>query len=314
MRRRTLLSAGLSAGLSASLTARSAAVLSPLLLTGCQAPGPASLDKFGLQLSTMTSLMLADFEGTLAKVNEIGYQQIEFSAMGFLGRPVERVKELLATYNLEAPVGRVTPRLPENFFTLPREVARKQFVERAQPKYLLENVTHSLSIAVALKQRYLILPLLAPNNFQSLEQVERSIALLNQAATLCADQGVIFGYHNHNWEFSPVDGEIPFDLMLEQTNPAQFTFQLDAYWLTKAGGMLSDYLSRFAGRFATCHLKDIDEAGDFADVGDGLIDFPDFTREALAQGAQYFFVERDNPPDPTDSAQRSYSYLRKMTF
>ena len=61
-------------------------------------------------------------------------------------------------------------------------------------------------------------------------------------------------------------------------------------------------------------MKDIDGSGDFADVGDGLIDFPRFTREALAQGAKYFFVERDNPPEPQQSIQRSYDFLQQMTF
>jgi len=155
---------------------------------------------------------------------------------------------------------------------------------------------------------------LTPDQFQSLEQVKTNLALLQQAGELCAAEGLQFGYHNHAWELAPLDGVVPYDLMLEETDPAQVTFQLDAYWIRKGGGDLADYLTRFAGRFSSCHMKDIDAEGDFADVGDGLIDFAKFTRAALAQGATHFFVERDNPPEPLRSIERSYSYLRDMKF
>jgi len=168
--------------------------------------------------------------------------------------------------------------------------------------------------AKRLGQKSLVLPLLTPDRFGSMTQVENNIALLQSAGQLCAEQDLMFGYHNHNWELAPIDGQIPLELMLQQTNPREVTFQLDAYWITKGGGDLFDYLRRFAGRFNSCHMKDIDSQGDFADVGDGLIDFPRFTREALAVGAQYFFVERDGPPEPMVSAQRSYTYLQGMTF
>lgn len=304
MQRRALLKAGLG-----SLLA------SPFLL-GCQQGGavPNRLTKFGLQLSTVTPLMLADFEGTLAKVAQIGYQQVEFSAMGFLGRSTQEVQGLLAQNNLEAPVGRIAPRLPAGFFQLPRKQAMQIYRERGQPKYLLDNVKQSLEAAVALGQDYLVLPALMPDNFKTLKQVQSNIDLINQAGELCAKQGVVFGYHNHNWELKPIDGKVPYDLMLEQTDPDKVTYQMDAYWIVKGGGNLSQYLTQYSGRFATCHLKDIDATGDFADVGDGLIDFPRFTKEAMQQGAKYFFVERDSPPRPAESIQRSYDYLKTMAI
>jgi sugar phosphate isomerase/epimerase len=211
-------------------------------------------------------------------------------------------------------VGRITAALPPGFLQLPRDEAMKIYRLRSGLEFLLENVAHSLESAIALGQRNLVLPALSRDNFQNLDQVANNIELLNQAGDLCAKEGVTFGYHNHNWELAPLDGAIPYDLMLQQTNPETVNFQLDAYWITKGGGDLFAYLERFPGRFATCHMKDIDDQGDFADVGDGLIDFPRFTREALAQGAQYFFVERDNPPDPQASIQRSFDYLQQMTF
>ncbi|MBT4380908.1 MAG: sugar phosphate isomerase/epimerase [Gammaproteobacteria bacterium] len=274
----------------------------------------SKLENIGLQLSTVTSMMLKDFEGTLARVAEIGYDQVEFSAMGFLGREADYVQQLLTKNNLGAPVGRITPVLPEGFLQLPRDEAYQLFRARSKPEFLLENVNNSIGDAEHLGQKYLNLPAMMPEYFATMDQVKRNIELLNQAGDLCAEHGILFGYHNHNWELAPIDGVVPYDLMLEQTDPGKVGFQMDAYWIVKGGGNLDDYLTRFPGRFPSCHMKDIDTKGDFADVGDGEIDFPAFTRKAIAQGTKHFFVERDNPPEPEQSIERSYAYLNQMTF
>ena len=291
-------------------------LLSLGVLGGCstQAKTMKTLQNVGLQLSTVTPLMMQDFEGTLARVAEIGYSEVEFSALGHLGRPTPYVKQLLDKNNLVAPVGRISPKLPDNFAELSREEAFALFSERGKPEYLLDNVAHALGIALEMDQKYLNLPALMPDNFGSLDQIKRNIELLNEAGELCAKQGVLFGYHNHNWELAEVDGVVPYELMLEGTSPDRVGFQLDSYWIVKAGASLDDYLTRFAGRFPSCHMKDINADGDFEDVGHGQIDFPAFTRMAQAQGAKHFFVERDNPPDPAGSIVRSYDYISKMTY
>ena len=275
---------------------------------------PRRLEKYGLQLSTITPLLMADFEGTLEQVAQIGYRQVEFSALGFLGRPTPEVADLLAGNNLEAPVGRVSPKLPPGFGGMNRQEQMQAFRTLSGPDHLLDNIRYALAGAETLGQKHLVLPALMPDQFQTLAQVEASIDLLIQAGALCAERGVQFGYHNHDWEFRPVDGVVPYDLMLERTSQAQLAFQLDVYWVTRAGSNPYAYLRDHAGRFPTAHLKDIDEQGDFADVGDGQIDFPRFVRESLATGTEYYFVERDNPPEPLRTAQRGFAYLSQMTF
>ncbi len=281
-------------------------------VTGEQ-PG-RQLSEFGLQLSTITPLLMADFEGTLAKVAAIGYKQVEFSALGFLGRPVEKVVELLGKHGLSAPVGRISPKLPEDFGGLSRLEQMNAFRVYAGPEHLLNNVRYGLEGAAALGQKDLILPALMPDNFATLDSVKASMELLQQAAELCAREGVRFGYHNHDWEFKPVEGVVPFDLMLESFSPDLMSMQVDVYWVTKAGRDPLEYLAAHPGRFPSCHLKDIDGTGDFADVGYGEINFPEFVAAAMAAGTQYYFVERDNPPEPLQTAERAYAYLEKMTY
>ena len=277
-------------------------------------PAGEKLRSFGLQLSTVTPLMQKDFEGTLARVAEIGYRQVEFSAMGFLGRPANYVQSLLLQNQLAAPVGRITPRLPDDFFTLPLKQAMAVYRQQGALEFFLDNVKYSLDVALSMEQKFLNLPAFMPDHFATLNGVKRVVELLNEAGELCAKEGVLFGYHNHDWEFAEVDGVNPFEYMLENTQAGKVGYQLDVYWVAKAGGNALDVMARHAGRFPSLHLKDIDASGDFTDVGYGEIDFPSVVRDALAQGTQHFFVERDNPPDPESSITRSYGYLDKMTF
>lgn len=153
-----------------------------------------------------------------------------------------------------------------------------------------------------------------PDNFTNLEQLEQSVTLLREAGELCATAGVQFGYHNHDWEFAEVDGVVPFDFMLDSIDAELLAGQLDVYWVTKAGADPLDYLSRYPGRFPSCHLKDIDDDGDFQDVGYGNVDFPRFVDAAIKQNTRYYFVERDNPPQPMRTAERAYAYLEQMRY
>ena len=280
------------------------------------APGIAEnrLKNIGLQLSTVTPLLFADFEGTLARVAEVGYTKVEFSAVGAFGRPLSHVRQQLEDHGLEAPVGRVGPRLSKDAFELPANEFIKTLIEKSRNEYFIENVKYSIEDAEAMGQKHVVLPVFLPDNFKSLDKVKESIELLNRAGELCAERGILFGYHNHDWELKPMEGVIPYDLMLDELDPEQVSFQLDSYWIVKGGGDLADYLARYAGRFPSCHLKDIDAKGDFADVGHGEIDFPAFVGAAIAQGTKHFFVERDRPPDPLTSMQRSFDYLSQMTL
>ncbi len=276
--------------------------------------GYQKLEKVGLQLSTITAMLAEDFPGTLQIVAEIGYDQVEFSALGLLGRDPMEVKDLLATHSLEAPVGRVSFDVPNDFMSMPRDEQIKIFGSQGSLESLKSRIERSIKTCQVLQQDLLIIPAIMPHAFSSREQVKDTIKMLQEMAVRCQDQGITLGYHNHNWEFDEIDGMIPYLLMLESLDPRKFTFQLDTYWVRKANHSMDDLLKKYAGRFITCHLKDMDAEGDFEDVGYGEIDFSHFLREAIDQGARYFFVERDTSPDPMLTIQKSYENLRNLEF
>ena len=112
------------------------------------------------------------------------------------------VQSLLAENELSAHVGRVVPKLPEGFFALPMQEAMGIYRQRGGVEFFIDNVKHSLDIALAMDQKFLNLPAFMPDAFTSLDGVKRVVDLLNEAGDICSKQGVLFGYHNHNWEFA----------------------------------------------------------------------------------------------------------------
>lgn len=272
------------------------------------------LKSFGLQLSTITPVLMQDFEGTLRTVAEIGYDSVEFSALGYVNQEPAKVKELLAELQLQAPIGRVSFKVPSDFMTMSRDKQIKVFGSQGTMDSIIERIDQAIVEAKIMGQSYLIIPAIMPHTFSDMTQIKKMIAVLKSASQKCQDEGILLGYHNHNWEFNEVGGSIPYEVMLQELDPEKFTFQLDTYWIKKAGLDPTDMLSQYPERFSSCHFKDIDANGDFEDVGHGNIDFPGFTKKAVKLGIQYFFVERDGPKEPMQAIRRSYDYLKQMKY
>lgn len=269
---------------------------------------------FGLQLSTIAAAMAEDLPGTLEEVAKIGYLQVEFSALGFLGHDVLKVKDILLRNKLSAPVGRVAFKVPPDFMSMPRDRQMQFFSTQASLDSLKERIELSMNECKIMGQKILIIPAIMPHNFTDLDKIRKMIAQLKESSKRCRDAGILLGYHNHNWEFNEVGGTIPFEMMLQELDPDLFTFQLDTYWVRKAERIPGEMLAKYPGRFITCHLKDIDQEGDFEDVGYGEINFSAFIKKAKDQGAKYFFVERDTSEDPFQSIKRSYQFLKNMKY
>ena len=128
-----------------------------------------------------------------------------------------------------------------------------------------------------------------------------------------ADRGMRFYYHNHNYEFARDGGTRLFDILLDRTDPDLVFFELDLYWMVTAGVDPLDYLGRFdQSRFPLFHVKDRDAAGNFADLGEGNINFGRIFRELQNKHYHHYIVERDTQPNPARTAAVGYEYLRDL--
>lgn len=243
------------------------------------------IERVGLQLYTVRSEMRRDLEGTLARVAEIGYREVEFA--GYFDRTPAQIAALLARHSLTAPSTHIG-------------------LDQMQGDW--ERVAQD---AAATGHTYVTVPWLAAQERKTIDDWKRTAATFNEQARLARSAGLRFAYHNHDFEFARIDDIVPFDVLLAETDPDLVDFELDIYWITRAGFDALDYFARFPGRFTMTHLKDSGgaPAHEMMDVGSGTIDFARAIAAANAAGVRHHFVEHDQPADALSSIRSSYMYL-----
>lgn len=245
-----------------------------------------SLDRIGLQLYTVRTLMAEDVESTLEMVAGVGYHEVEFA--GYFDRPPAALRATLDDLGLTAPathvgLGPLRNRLPE-----------------------------ILDEAATLGHRYVVLPSLPVRERESLDDYRRLADEMNQFGEACRAVDLQFAYHNHDFEFERIDGEIPFDVLLARTDPELLAIELDLFWIIYGGEDPLAYFDAHPGRFQLCHVKDRAADGAMVDVGSGEIDFAGIFARSEQAGLTHYFVEHDEPGDPEASIRASYRHLSGM--
>jgi sugar phosphate isomerase/epimerase len=255
------------------------------------ASGKRRLSKIGLQLYTVRKELEADFEGTLAKVAAAGYREVEFA--GYYEHTPAEVKAVLARNGLSAPS------------------AHFQSVVSSG------GVREAIEAAKVIGHEYLVYAYLPAEERRSLDDYKRLAERLNRAGEECGRAGLTFGYHNHDFEFAPMEGRIPYDLILEGTDKALVKMELDLYWITKGGQSPLAYFRKHPGRFPLVHVKDMDDTPRryFTEVGRGTIDFKEIFAASKQAGIRHYFVEQDETPaSPFTSIKTSIDYLKRLEF
>jgi len=151
---------------------------------------------------------------------------------------------------------------------------------------------------------------------------------LNRGGAICKSEGIQLIYHNHDFEFLPVEGQIPFDVLVPLLDPA-VGIELDLYWITKGGQSAVEYLKKYPGRYPVLHVKDMPVGincgvaptdfsklteKDFAPIGSGVIDFTEIFRTNEISGAKHFMVESDKPGDTAEFLELSGKFLSSLIF
>lgn len=251
-----------------------------------------TLDRIGLQLYTVRREMERDFDGTLARVAAIGYNEVEFA--GYFGRSPADVRAALDRNGLSAPSAHIGT----------ASALRKDWEKTIEGGKIMGHT-------------YLTVASLAKDERRTLDDYRKVADLFNSAGESAKRSGIRFAYHNHDFEFAPVQGKIPYDILLQRTDPALVAMEMDLFWITKGGQSPLAYIKRHPGRFEMVHVKDMDGSSQqrMVDVGRGTIDFPGIFAEREKAGIRHFFVEHDNPqPSPLASAKASYDYMSRLKF
>ena len=225
----------------------------------------------GIQLYTLRGSMAEDAIATLTAVAAMGYGAVEFA--GLHGHSAAALREHLDDLGIDAPAGHVNPH-----------------DLKADPGPLIEE-------AVTLGHRYLVVAWLDEEFRQTADDYRQWADVLNRAGEAARAAGVRMAYHNHEFEFEALDGEIPQRILLAETDPDLVDFELDFYWVRRAGLNIEDVLAWAPERFRLAHIKDMDENGEITDVGTGTIDFATLLNSDHGRNIKHPFVEHDHAPD-----------------
>ncbi|AOS63413.1 sugar phosphate isomerase/epimerase family protein [Actinoalloteichus hymeniacidonis] len=253
------------------------------------APGgnrPVPREHIGIQLYTVRSLMESDPQGTLNRLGEIGYATVGVS--GLYGHSPQEFRAMLDAAGLRAVLTHLS-----------LDAIRGDWQQ-------------ALVDAHVLGVQSVVVPSL-PSDLQNPAGYRQVAKEFNEAGRAARRSGLRFLYHNHGFDFATVDGQILYDILLQETKRQWVNFEIDLYWAVEGGYDPVDYFRRYPGRFPVFHVKDMAEDGSFEDVGHGILDFPRIFAERRS-GVREYIVEHDAPADPLASAQRSYEYLSTMRF
>jgi sugar phosphate isomerase/epimerase len=236
-----------------------------------------------LQLYTLRDLLAQDYEGTVRKVADMGYVGVETANL-FGDSPASAAK-LFSELGLA--VSSAHGVLP---------LGNKK-----------QEVIDTMSV---LNCKRLILPWQQPELFQSLDGIKKVCDSLNEASAVAKANGFQVGYHNHWFEYEPLENRIPMDMMLEDLDPDVF-LEVDVYWVQTAGQDPVEVIRPLGSRAPLLHIKDgpcqIEEP--MTALGEGVVDIPGVVA-AGAASTEWLIVELDRcATDMLEAVRKSYQYL-----
>jgi len=173
---------------------------------------------------------------------------------------------------------------------------------------------------------FAVFPYLPPAERGGLEKIRVLCDRLNRAGEKCRAAGLRFAYHNHAFEFEPMEGSSGFQVMRERLDKNLCAFEVDCFWVSVAGHDPAALLKELSGRVPLVHLKDKPagvpvmykesvERSSFKEVGNGSIDWKAVLRAAASAKVEHYIVKQDQTPgDPIDSLRQSYGYLSKLEY
>jgi sugar phosphate isomerase/epimerase len=267
-------------------------------LSGCNSASPAKDVKkaFGIQLYTLRDVLPSDPKAILTQVASFGYKEIE-SYEGdkgmFWGMKNTEFKKLMDDLGMKI-------------------VASHCDIDKDFEKKAAE--------AAAIGMNYLICPWLGPQ--PKLDEFKKAAEKFNQRGEVCKKNGIRFAYHNHDYSFKPLEGQMPQDVLMQNTDRDLVDYEMDIYWVVTGGEDPLTWLNNYPGRFKLSHVKDrkknvpATEGNASTVLGTGSINFKEILATASKNGMTHFMVEQElyEGTTPIDAAKADADYMKKLSL
>ena len=273
-------------------------------LASCKCNQPAK--EIGVQLYSVRELIgsdekfAANHEDVFARLAGMGYTTVElcwYKDGAFFGLTPEEMKAELAKAGLTAVSTHVSNNLTEE------ELASGDF--SAKEQWWKDCIAAHKAVGC----EYIVVPgFPIPDN---LADLKTWCDYFNYIGTLCNAEGLRFGYHNHSHEFHKIDGQVIYDFMIENTDPALVFFEMDVYWAVIGRAAPVEYFAKYPGRFELLHIKDRAEVGQ-----SGMIGFDAIFNNASLAGLKHYIVEMEasGVGDIMETCRISADYLKEAPF
>lgn len=249
-----------------------------------------------LQLYSLRDVIAADKEKKFAEIATIGYAGIEaanYSDGKFYGMSPSEFKEKLQKVGLVALSSHAGYNLASE-------------VDKTDWKKVWKWWDEAIAAHREAGMKYIVTPSMPVP--KSLKALKVYCDYYNKIGEKCNAAGLKFGYHNHDFEFGEIEGELMYDFMLKNTDPLKVFFQMDVYWTVYARKSPVAYFGKYPGRFELLHLKDYKELGQ-----SGMVGFDAILNNRATAAVKHLIVEVEhyNYP-PIESVKLSYDYLIKL--
>ncbi len=251
------------------------------------------LPAYGLQLWTVKEDLAANPKEVLKKVASFGYKQIE----SFEGK--------------------------NGMFWGLKNTEFKKYLDDLGTKIISSHCNNTVDFerkaaeAAEIGMKYLICPYKGPQ--KSIDDFKKFADEFNASGEICRKNGIRFAYHNHDYSFKPIDGQVPQEVMMNGTDKNLVDFEMDIYWVIAAGEDPKAWFKKHPGRFKLCHVKDLAKTAtghESVQIGKGTIDFASILKAGTADGLKYYIVEQEafTGTNPLESAEADAKYMGSFSY
>lgn len=267
----------------------------------------------GLQLYCVRDEMGSDPLGTLQALAKMGYRHVEhawYRERKFYGWTPQEFKKILTDLGMSMPSGH-TVLAPQHW-----DETKNDFTD--EWKYTIED-------AAFMGQQYVISPWMDEAVRKSEDALKKQLEIFNKSGDLCKKSGMMFGYHNHDFEFSEKYGDRTlYDIILMETDPNLVMQQLDTGNLYNGGAKALDVITKYPGRFQSMHVKDeieLPEAGEHGKfestiLGKGIVSLKEVVDLGRDNGTVHFIIEQEayQGKTPLECMKEDYEVMKSWGY
>jgi sugar phosphate isomerase/epimerase len=251
---------------------------------------------FGIQLWSVKQALGKDPLAVLKQLSENGYKKIE---------------------SFEGPKGMFWGMKNTEFKKVMDDLGMNIVSSHCNDTGNLATFERKAAEAGEIGMKYLICAYKGPQ--KSLDNFKKFTEEFNSCGEIAKKHGLRFAYHNHDYSFKAMDGVVPQDLMINDTNPDLVDFEMDMYWTVAAGVDPVAYMDKHPNRFKLVHVKDLTKTAtghESCVIGKGTIDYKTLLPKVAKRGVQHMIVEQEayTGTNELDAARDDAAYVKTLKW